>query len=173
MGGGVRFFVVPYRQGLMDLGAATNPWGTPAFMGAGSSLANADGASIANSFASLGSRLGDSLSQSLNQQEVAAFDGLGATFWFEAGNFTVPSEGASIATLLSRFLAQQQRPSIAIAWQFNLQQKATAKNPKTWKGSPSPGPLPLCQPLPWRVATQREPVPAGQPRQRGLWSALW
>ena len=71
----------------MDLGAATNPWGTPAFMGAGSSLANADGASIATSFVSLGSPLGDSLSQSLNQQEVTAFDRLVAPFWFEAGNF--------------------------------------------------------------------------------------
>ena len=115
-----------YGQGLMDLGAATNPWGTPAFMGAGSSLANADGASIATSFVSLGSPLGDSLSQSLNQQEVAAFDGLGAPFWFEADNFTVPSEGASVATRLNRFLAPPQRPSIPTTWQFNLQEKATA-----------------------------------------------
>ena len=115
-----------YGQGLMDLGAATNPWGTPAFMGAGSSLANADGASIETSFVSLGSPLGDSLSQSLNQQEVAAFDGLGAPFWFEAGNFTVPSEGASVATRLNRFLAPPQRPSIPTTWQFNLQEKATA-----------------------------------------------
>ena len=115
-----------YGQGLMDLGAATNPWGTPAFMGAGSSLANADGASIETSFVSLGAPLGDSLPQSLNQQEVTAFDGLGAPFWFEAGNFTVPSEGASVATRLNRFLAPPPRPSIPTTWQFNLQEKATA-----------------------------------------------
>ena len=115
-----------YGQGLMNLGAATNPWGTPAFMGAGSSLANADGLSIETSFVSLGSPLGDSLSRSLSQQEVTAFDGLGAPFWFEAGNFTAPSEGASVATRLNRFLAPPQRPSIPTAWQFNLQEKATA-----------------------------------------------
>lgn len=115
-----------YGQGLMDLGAATNPWGTPAFMSTNSSTANADGASLATSFVSLGSPLGDSLSQSLNQQEVAAFDGLGAPFWFEASDFTVPSEGTSVATRLNRFLAPPQRTSIPTAWQFNFQEKVTA-----------------------------------------------
>ena len=115
-----------YGQGLMDLGAATNPWGSSAFMGAGSSLANSDGASIANSFVSLGSALGDSLNQSLHQQEIAAFDGLGAPFWFGASDFTVPSEGASVATRLHRFLAPPQSPSIPIDWQFKVQEKAIA-----------------------------------------------
>ncbi|MYK91838.1 MAG: S8 family serine peptidase [Synechococcus sp. SB0669_bin_8] len=115
-----------YGQGLMDLGAATNPWGTPAFMGAGSSLGNSDGAGMATSFVSLGSALGDSLPQSLGQQQIAAFDGLGAPFWFEAGNFTVPSDGASVATRLNRFLAPPQRPAIPENWQFDFQEKATA-----------------------------------------------
>ncbi|MXW39808.1 MAG: S8 family serine peptidase [Synechococcus sp. SB0668_bin_15] len=115
-----------YGQGLMDLGAATNPWGTPAFMGAGSSLGNSDGAGMATSFVSLGSALGDSLPQSLHQQEIAAFDGLGAPFWLEASNFTVPSDGASVATRLNRFLAPPQRPAIPENWQFDFQEKATA-----------------------------------------------
>ncbi|WP_236619802.1 S8 family peptidase [Candidatus Synechococcus spongiarum] len=115
-----------YGQGLMDLGAATNPWGTPAFMGAGSSLGNSDGASMATSFISLGSALGDSLPQSLNTQEVAAFDDLGAPFWFEASDFTVPSDGASVATRLNRFLTPPQRPPIPTNWQFNFQEKAAA-----------------------------------------------
>ena len=115
-----------YGQGLMDLGAATNPWGTPAFMGAGSPLANSNGASIETSFVSLGGPLGDSLPQALNQQEFTAFDGLGAPFWFEADDFTVPSNGASVATRLNRFLTPPQRPSIPTGWQFRVQEKATA-----------------------------------------------
>jgi len=115
-----------YGQGLMDLGAATNPWGTPAFMNTGSSLGNSDGASIATSFVSLGSALGDSLPQSLHQQEVAAFDGLGAPFWFEASDFAVPSDGASVAMGLNRFLNPAELHAIPETWQFNFQEKATA-----------------------------------------------
>ena len=115
-----------YGQGLMDVGAATNPWGTPAFMGTRSSLASSNGASIETSFVSLGSPLGDSLPQTLDQQEVAVFDELGAPFWFEASDFTVLSEGASVATRLNRFLAPPQQPSIPTAWQFDVQEEATA-----------------------------------------------
>ena len=115
-----------YGQGLMDLGAATNPWGTPAFMGTGSSLANADGASIANSFVSLGSPLGDGLPQSLNQQEVTAFDELGAPFWLPAASFTVPSQGTSISTRLNHFLAPYQPRSLPQSWTLDFKPDAFA-----------------------------------------------
>lgn len=78
------------------------------------------------SYLQLGSALGDGLTQSLGQQEVAAFDSLGAPFWFDAASFTVPSEGASIATRLNHFLHPAQRQAIPETWQFKLQEKATA-----------------------------------------------
>ena len=115
-----------YGQGLMDLGAATNPWGTPAFMGTRSSVAEAAGASVQGSHVAMGTALGDSLPQSLGQVEVAAFDALGAPFWYEADQFTVPSEGASVATRLNRFLSPPSRPAIPPTWQFKLQENAPA-----------------------------------------------
>ena len=115
-----------YGQGLMDLGAATNPWGTPAFMGIRASVAEATGASVQGSHVAMGSALGDSLPQSLDQAEVAAFDELGAPFWYEADQFTVPSEGASVATRLNRFLTPPSRPAIPPTWQFKLQENAPA-----------------------------------------------
>ena len=117
-----------YGQGLMDLGAATNPWGTPAVMGIRSSLANSEGAAIQASFFSVGNAFGDSLTQSLGQEEIVAFDTLGAPFWFEAADFTIPPEGTSLATRLNRFLAPPPLFSIPIpaTWQFNLQEDAPA-----------------------------------------------
>ena len=115
-----------YGQGLMDLGAATNPWGTPAFMGTRSSVAEATGASVQGSHVAMGTALGDSLPQSLDQAEIAAFDDLGAPFWYEADQFTVPSEGASVATRLNRFLTPPSRPAIPPTWQFKLQEDAPA-----------------------------------------------
>ena len=109
----------------MDLGAATNPWGILS-MGTTSSSVGSSGASLDSSFLQLGGPLGDGLTQSLGQQEVTAFDDLGAPFWFEAASFTVPSEGASIATRLNHFLHPAQRQAIPETWQFNLQENATA-----------------------------------------------
>ena len=64
--------------------------------------------------ATLGAPLGDGLSNALASQEIAAFDALGAPFWFEASHFTVPASGASVATRLQRFLRdltyQSNRP---------------------------------------------------------------
>ncbi|MYG64313.1 MAG: hypothetical protein F4099_03825 [Synechococcus sp. SB0673_bin_10] len=115
-----------YGQGLMDLGAATNPWGVATFMDTRSSAPGSGGARVDSSFLSLGAPFGDGLTQSLGQQEVAAFDSLGAPFWFEAASFTVPSGGASLATRLNDFLHPAQLRSIPETWQFNLQEKATA-----------------------------------------------
>ena len=115
-----------YGQGLMDLGAATSPWGVPAFMGTRSSALGSTGASIDSSFLRLGGPLGDGLAQSLGQQEVAAFDTLGAPFWFEAASFTVPSQGVSLATRLHHFLSPAPLRSIPDTWQFSLQEDATA-----------------------------------------------
>ena len=110
-----------YGHGLMDLGAATNPWGTPAFMGAsGAALP------ISSTSLTLGVPFGDGLANALASREVVAFDSLGAPFWFEAASFTGLSEGASLATRLNDFLRPAQLRSIPETWQFNLKENATA-----------------------------------------------
>ncbi len=116
-----------WGHGLMDLGAATNPWGVLRMGTKSLSLpVSPNGVSIDSSFLQLGGPLGDGLAQSLGQQEVAAFDTLGAPFWFEAASFTVPSQGVSLATRLHRFLSPASLRSIPDAWQFSLQEDAIA-----------------------------------------------
>ena len=114
-----------YGHGLLDLGAATNPWGVPGLMGTQSS-ATGTGASLDTSFMSLGAPLGDSLPQALASQEIAAFDSLGAPFWYPASHFTVPTAGTSLATNLQRFLHPAQQPTLPQTWQFSFQKHATA-----------------------------------------------
>ena len=112
-----------YGHGLMDLGAATNPWGVPEFM---STLPGTGSATITSTFMALGAPLGDGLTQALASQEIAAFDALGAPFWFQVSDFTVPSSGASVAARLQRFLNPIQLRSLPDVWQFNLQENTSA-----------------------------------------------
>lgn len=112
-----------YGHGLMDLGAATNPWGIPEFM---STLPGRSSATITSSFMTLGAPLGDGLSNALASQEIAAFDGLGAPFWFQASDFTVPASGSSVAARLQRFLTPIPLRSLPDTWQFDFQEDASA-----------------------------------------------
>ena len=75
---------------------------------------------------SLGSAMGDGLSEALAQQEIAAFDSLGAPFWFSAGSFTLPGEGPSLAARLQQFLAPSVEPTIPETWQVDFQNAAPA-----------------------------------------------
>ncbi len=121
-----------YGHGLMDLGAATNPWGVPEFMGtlpstSSDPLGASDvGTPITSTFMTLGAPLGDGLSNALASQEIAAFDALGTPFWFQAGDFTVPSAVVSVAARLQRFLNPIQWRSLPDVWRFNLQENAPA-----------------------------------------------
>ena len=82
-----------YGQGLMDLGAATYPVGHT--MVAGGPTVFDDGVDLRLTSLRLGGAFGDGLGQSLAGQELAAFDDLGAPFWFRltdlTGNTPVPS----------------------------------------------------------------------------------
>ena len=125
-----------YGQGLMDLGAATNPWGIPAFMGSGQAVGaqgggdsvgqQSGGVELSSTSLSLGSAMGDGLSEALAQQEIAAFDSLGAPFWFSAGSFTLPGEGPSLAARLQQFLAPSVEHTISESWQVDFQSGAPA-----------------------------------------------
>jgi len=110
-----------YGHGLMDLGAATNPWGIPAFMGARGARTPISSTSL-----TLGAPFGDGLANGLASHEVVAFDSLGGPFWFDADNFTALSEGASLATRLNDFLHPASLRSIPETWQFNFQENAMA-----------------------------------------------
>ena len=124
-----------YGQGLMDLGAATNPWGMAAFMGTGQavgsqsrgdSVGGQGGVELSSTSLSLGSAMGDGLSEALARQEIAAFDSLGAPFWFSAGSFTLPAEGPSLAARFQQFLAPSVEPTIPETWQVDFQNAAPA-----------------------------------------------
>ena len=53
----------------------------------------------------LGNAFGDGLTRSLAGTEIAAFDSLGAPFWFDLGSFTVAADELSIAKRLKDFMA--------------------------------------------------------------------
>ena len=108
-----------YGHGLLDLGAATQPWGTPDFMGIGQPTSGQGAPIAAPSFAA-GPALGDAFSQALGSQDVAAFDSLGAPFWFDAGVFTVEAPGTTVAARLQEVLHPISRQPIPRAWQFHL-----------------------------------------------------
>ena len=70
-----------YGQGLMDLGAALSPAGTALVITNG--RASENGHSIRTTRLRLGGAFGDGLSRALAGREIAAFDALGAPFWFD------------------------------------------------------------------------------------------
>lgn len=116
-----------YGHGLMDLGAATSPWGIPAFMGSGQPVATAtQGVPITASSLAAGPALGDALSRALGSQQVAVFDSLGAPFWFDADSFTVAAPGATLAARLQEVLHPRPWPAIPHTWQAGFQEAALA-----------------------------------------------
>ena len=123
--GGIYANSAIYGHGLMDLGTATNPWGTLGFMGTDQSTSGT-GAPITAASLAAGPALGDSLAEALISQEVAAFDALGAPFWFQASDFTVPAPGTTVASRLQHFLQPVGLRPLPTAWQFNVQDTAPA-----------------------------------------------
>ena len=70
-----------YGQGLMDLGAAVSPVG-PVRVTAGNRVGGG-GHDIQTTRLSMAGAFGDGLARALAGREIAAFDGLGAPFWFD------------------------------------------------------------------------------------------
>ena len=112
-----------YGQGLMDLGAATNPWGEVAFMGTGRTVAQQrEGTAAADSAIRQSGTLGDSFALALAQREVAAFDALGAPFWLAAGDLVHSLPHRSATARLDRLLGDSgddDRPDDD-AWWLNV-----------------------------------------------------
>lgn len=93
-----------YGQGLMDLGAATAPVGQTTLT-RGNRVGDPGGGLLTSNIV-LGSAFGDGLTQSLAGREIAAFDSLGAPFWFDLGNFATPVRTPSLARRLKNFMAR-------------------------------------------------------------------
>lgn len=92
-----------YGQGLMDLGAATAPVGQ-ATLALGSRVGDPGGSLLASNVV-LGNAFGDGLTQSLAGTEIAAFDSLGAPFWYDLGSFAHATDKLSIGRRLKSFMA--------------------------------------------------------------------
>ena len=93
-----------YGQGMLDLGAATTPVGLT-----GITLGNtvgSPGVNIQSTGLRLGGALGDGLGQALAGQEIAAFDSLGAPFWFNLSGLTGAARGPSSLVRLRELTAQ-------------------------------------------------------------------
>ena len=97
-----------YGRGLLDLGAATSPVGATEI--AMAATVNGEGASLATSGLVSGGALGDGLSRSLAGQEIAAFDSLGAPFWFDLGDFASVRDARSTSDRLRDFMAPTTGP---------------------------------------------------------------
>lgn len=92
-----------YGQGLMDLGAATSPVGR-AMLIAGRTV-GAPGVDVHASGMVSGLALGDGLARALADQEIVAFDRLGAPFWFGMSSFLARDPGPTLGEHLRGLLS--------------------------------------------------------------------
>ena len=95
-----------YGRGLLDLGAATRPVGTNSFA-LGNSVGGR-GSPVTHSRVALSSAFGDGLTAAFAGREIAAFDELGAPFWYRLGSFVRTAERPSAMTQLDAFMARHR-----------------------------------------------------------------
>ena len=92
-----------YGRGKMDLGAATSPVGVlEVTLGTRTS---GPGVDLRTTGMRPGAAFGDGLQRSFAGREIAAFDRLGAPFWFNLGRFATAAAGPSSTTWLRDFMA--------------------------------------------------------------------
>ena len=92
-----------YGHGLLDLDAATTPVGTSSL--ALGNTVGGPGSPLVQTRLTLGNALGNGLTTALAGQEVAAFDELGAPFWYKLGGFARAAPGPSGIARLNAFMA--------------------------------------------------------------------
>ena len=97
-----------YGQGLLDVGAATSPVG--ATMVALADRVTGTRSDLQTSRVELGEAFGDALGESLAGREIAAFDALGAPFWFSLDEFAEAAEGPTTTEVLRDFLRSPSEP---------------------------------------------------------------
>ena len=90
-----------YGRGLLDLGAATSPVGSTAI--ALGNRVDGPGSVLESSGLRLGTAFGDGLASALDGRQIAAFDALGAPFWYDLGDFASATPGPSLSERLRGF----------------------------------------------------------------------
>ena len=93
-----------YGQGAMDLRAATWPVGV-LDVPVGSNRVDGRGAALAATRLHAGAAFGDAIERSLSGREIAAFDTLGAPFWFDLGDFTAAAAARGMMAADRVFMA--------------------------------------------------------------------
>ena len=95
-----------YGQGLMDLGAATEPVGVTSV--AFGTRVSGPGSTLAETRFDPGGALGNGLARALAGREIAAFDTLGAPFWFRLDDLAGDTPGSSMTARLRSFMAPRR-----------------------------------------------------------------
>ena len=103
-----------YGHGLLDLAAALSPRGTSR-VSLGARVEDA-GATLDLTRLSLGSALGDGLTQALAGKEIAAFDDLGAPFWHALGSRIDAAPRPWAGARLRDFMAEPESGQEARFW---------------------------------------------------------
>ena len=93
-----------YGQGLMDLDAAVSPVGFT-YAALGDRVNNGQKVSMDGTSLVLGTAFGDGLSQAFAGQQIAAFDQLGAPFWYSLDEFARTRSSPSIQSRLAKFMS--------------------------------------------------------------------
>ena len=117
-----------YGQGLMDLGAATIPVGVPVITM--DETATGAGVGVQASSMMTGQAFGDALARSLAGQEIAAFDSLGASFWYRLSDFAYLDHGPTMSRHLDRLFVGTRPSWRRPDWQPSLR--------SAWNGAPAP-----------------------------------
>ena len=107
-----------YGQGLLDLAAATSPVGSPRI--AIDQRVEGAAVDLTATGLGLGDALGDGLTQALAGHEIAAFDDLGAPFWYALDSFTDAADGPAARTRLRDFMAQPRSEQETPSWRPSL-----------------------------------------------------
>ena len=118
-----------YGQGLMDLDAATSPVGA-LMMAAGDRVGA--GIGLGTSRLALGGALGDGLTRSVAGREIAAFDALGAPFWFRMGDMASHAPRPWMTARLRDFMAPAS-PRFGVEGRWGAFAESDRDAPAQWR----------------------------------------
>ncbi len=107
-----------YGHGMLDLDAALSPQGETRVSLGG--RVDGSGIDLTRTRLALGGALGDGLTRSLAGREIAAFDNLGAPFWYSLGAFARSAEGPAPMTRLQGFMARPKTDRDFLVWRPTL-----------------------------------------------------